>query len=111
VVNNVVYSMRLQPTSFDKKSYITTFKSYVKRVKTHLQEHQPDRVESFEKAVQGYVKKIVTNFNEWEFFTGETMNPDGMVVLLNYREDGTTPYLVFFKDGLQAEKVVCHFYD
>ncbi|KAJ3153014.1 hypothetical protein HK101_001771 [Irineochytrium annulatum] len=33
------------------------------------------------------------------------MNPDGMVALLNYREDGTTPYFTFFKDGLKAEKL------
>ena len=35
------------------------------------------------------------------------MDPEAMVVLLNYRDDGTTPYLVFFKDGLKVEKVVC----
>jgi hypothetical protein len=26
--------------------------------------------------------------------------------LLNYREDGITPYLTLFKDGLKAEKYV-----
>lgn len=34
------------------------------------------------------------------------MNPEGMVGLLDYREDGTTPYMLFFKDGLLAEKCV-----
>ena len=34
------------------------------------------------------------------------MNAEGMVVLLNYREDGVTPFFVFFKDGLVAEKCV-----
>ena len=37
--------------------------------------------------------------------TGESMNPDGMVTLLNYREDGVTPYFVFWKDGLKEEKI------
>ena len=32
------------------------------------------------------------------------MNPDGMVALLDYREDGVTPYMIFFKDGLEMEK-------
>lgn len=27
------------------------------------------------------------------------------VVLLNYREDGVTPYMTFWKDGLKEEKV------
>jgi hypothetical protein len=29
------------------------------------------------------------------------MDPDGMVVLMNYREDGITPYMIFWKDGLR----------
>jgi len=54
---------------------------------------------------QGYAKKIVASFKDWEFFTGESMNPDGMIVLLNYREDGTTPYVVVWKHGLSEMKV------
>jgi len=106
-VNNVIYSMRLQPTTFDKKTYLTYLKGYMKRVKAHLAEKDPERVNAFEKAAQNYAKKIVAGFKDWEFYTGDRMDPDAMVVLLNYREDGTTPYLVFFKDGLKVEKVVC----
>jgi Translationally controlled tumour protein len=98
--------MRLQPTSFDKKTYLTYLKGYMKKVKAHLAEKDPDRVEAFEKAAQNYAKKIIANFKDWEFYTGDGMDPEAMVVLLNYREDGTTPYLVFFKDGLKEEKVV-----
>ena len=29
-----------------------------------------------------------------------------MVALLNYREDGITPYFTFFKDGVKVEKLV-----
>lgn len=105
-VNSVVYSMRLQPTSFDKKTYLTYLKGYMKKVKAHLTEKDPSRVGAFEKAAQGYAKKIVANFKDWEFYTGDTMDPEAMVVLLNYREDGTTPYLVYFKDGLNVVKVV-----
>ena len=38
---------------------------------------------------------------------GESMNPDGMTVLLRWDEE--TPYMYFFKDGLIEEKVVCNF--
>jgi hypothetical protein len=106
-VNNVVYSMRLQQTTFDKKTYLTYLKGYMKKVKAHLAEKDPQRVEAFSKAAQEYAKKIVASFKDWEFYTGDSMDPDAMVVLLNYREDGTTPYLVFFKDGLRVDKVVC----
>lgn len=104
-VNNVVHSFRLQPTSFDKKSFLTYLKSYMKAVKAKLAETDPERVEAFEKGAQGYAKKIVANFKDFEFYTGEGMNPDGMVALLNYRADGITPYFTFWKDGLKEVKL------
>lgn len=103
--NNVVYSFRLQETSFDKKSYVTYIKGYMKKVKAELAEKNPEAVAVFEKGAAAYVKKIVANFKDYEFFTGESMDPDGMVVLLNYREDGTTPYLIYWKHGLSEDKV------
>lgn len=63
----------------------------MKSVKAKLQETKPEAVEAFEKNAAAFAKKIVTNFKDYEFYTGESMNPDGMVALLNYREDGTTP--------------------
>jgi len=104
-VNNVVNSFRLKPTSFDKKSYLTYLKGYMKAVKAELSKTKPDRVDAFEKGAAAYAKKIVANFKDFEFYTGEEMNTDGMVALLNYREDGTTPYFTFWKDGLKEVKL------
>jgi len=104
-VNNVAHSFRLQATTFDKKSYLAYLKSYMKVIKNHLAENKPDRVETFEKNAQAYAKKIVANFKDFEFYVGESMNPDGMVALLNYREDGVTPYFTFWKDGLKEIKL------
>ncbi|CAH6719808.1 translationally-controlled tumor protein homolog [[Candida] jaroonii] len=104
-VNNIVHSFRLQPTAFDKKSFLTYIKGYMKSVKKHLDESDPDAVEVFEKGATAYVKKVVGSFKDWDFFTGESMDPDGMIVLLNYREDGTTPYVAIWKHGVKAEKI------
>ncbi|KAF8165303.1 translationally controlled tumor-associated [Crassisporium funariophilum] len=104
-VNNVVESFRLQPTSFDKKSYLTYLKTYMKAVKTKLAETSPDRVDKFEKGAAAYAKKIIANFKDYEFYSSESMNPDGMVALLNYREDGVTPYFTFWKDGTRKIKL------
>ena len=85
--------------------------------------HILERVEAFEKGAQAFAKKIVANFKDFEFYTGENMNPDGMVALLNYREDGITrecpprtshcipnqshvsAYFTFWKDGLKEIKL------
>lgn len=69
-VNNLVHSFRLQSTSFDKKSYLTYLKSYMKAVKAELQKTNPERVATFEKNAGAFAKKIIANFNDYEFYTG-----------------------------------------
>jgi len=44
VVNNVVYSFRLQETHFDKASYKIYMKGYMKSIRKYLQENNPERV-------------------------------------------------------------------
>ncbi|KAM0200655.1 hypothetical protein ACHAPA_010141 [Fusarium lateritium] len=107
-VNNIVSSFRLQETSFDKKSYLTYLKGYMKAVKAALLEKGADAetVTAFEKGAQAFVKNtLLPKFKDFEFLTGESMNPDGMVVLLNYREDGVTPYITVWKHGVTEMKV------
>lgn len=77
----------------------------MKTIKKKLEETDPEAVSVFEKGAQAYVKKIVGSFKDWEFFTGESMDPDGMLVLLNYREDGTTPFVGIWKHGVIQEKI------
>lgn len=103
-VNDVVDSFRLEQTSFDKKSFVTYIKGYLKEIKTKLSEKNPERVPEFEKGAQAYVKKLLEKFDDLEWYTGDSMNPEAMVIPLAYREDGTTPYLMYWKDGLRAEK-------
>lgn len=104
-VNNVVYASQLQESAFDKKSYTTYIKGYMKDLAKKLEETNPDRVDAFKKEAGAFVMKVIKNIKDYEFYTGESMDPEGMVALLNYREDGITPYLTFFKDGLEEMKV------
>ncbi|KOS16700.1 Translationally-controlled tumor protein -like protein [Escovopsis weberi] len=107
-VNNIVNSFRLQNTAFDKKSFLAYLKGYMKAVKTALQEDgkSEEEVKEFETGAQKFVKEyILPNFKDLEFYTGESMNPDGMVVLLNYREDGVTPFVMVWKHGIKEIKV------
>nr|BAN82748.1 translationally-controlled tumor protein [Oplegnathus fasciatus] len=101
---DIVLNHNLKETGFDKKGYLPYIKEYVKAIKANLQETNPERVEKFVADVAPEVQKIVKGLKDYQFFTGESMNPEGMVGLLNYREDGITPYMLFFKDGLLVEK-------
>lgn len=107
-VNNILSSFRLQSTSFDKKGYLTYLKGYLKAVKAAMLEagKSEEEVKKFESGAQKYVKEtLLPNFKDFEFYTGESMNPDGLIVLLNYREDGTTPYVICWQHGLKSIKV------
>ena len=50
------------------------------------------------------IKHILAKFIDYQFFIGKNMNPDGMVALLDYRDDGVTPFMIFLKDGLEMER-------
>lgn len=53
----------------------------MKAVKAALQEKNAsaDTIAAFEKGAQTYVKeKLIPNFKDFEFYTGESMNPDGL---------------------------------
>jgi len=106
-VNNVVNSFRLNPTSFDKKQYLSHLKTYMKKVKDAMKEKGAGEAEitAFEKGAQSYAKKIVSNLKDYDFYIGESMDPDGMVILMNYREDGVTPFVTVWKHGLTEMKV------
>uniref|UniRef100_H3CFQ0 Translationally-controlled tumor protein homolog n=1 Tax=Tetraodon nigroviridis TaxID=99883 RepID=H3CFQ0_TETNG len=101
---DIILNHNLQPSAFSKKSYMVYVKDYMKAIKSHLEEHNPERVADFMKAAPAAIKRITSDFDNFQFYSGSTMNPAGIVGALNYREDGITPYMLFFKDGLLSEK-------
>lgn len=54
--------------------------AYMKKVKEAMQQKgaSEDEIKEFEKGASGFAKKIVANFKDYEFFIGESMDPDGM---------------------------------
>jgi len=91
-----------------KKDYAAQLKGYLKKVVAKLKESgkSDDEIKEFQTKVQGYFTKVIApNFKDYDFYVGESMDTDGMVCLLNYREDGVTPFLTVWKHGLSAMKV------
>ena len=52
----------------------------MKKVKEALKAKGADEatVTAFEKGAATYAKKIVANFKDYDFYIGESMDPDGM---------------------------------
>lgn len=100
---DIVLSSRLVEFTQNKKDYMGHIKEYMKEVKAKLEkENSPDK-DLFQKNVQEFVKGVLADFKEYQFFCGESMKPEGMLALMKWDEE--TPYMYFFKHGLDAEKV------
>merc|ERR1711907_905843 len=63
-----------------------------------LEETKPERVADFQQGAQSFVKQILGSFSEYTFYTGESLEPDAMVVLCKWSEDGMTPYFQYWVD-------------
>jgi len=53
------------------------------------------------------MKDILGRFKDLQFFTGESMDIDGIVAIMEYRDTdaGQVPILSVFKHGLEEEKL------
>lgn len=106
---DVVLNNRLQECfAFgDKKSFTLYLKDYMKKLIAKLEVSAPDQVDIFKTNMNKQMKEILGRFKELQFFTGESMDCDGMVAMCEYRDiDGQqVPVLMFFKHGLEEEKL------
>jgi hypothetical protein len=104
---DIVLNHRLVETGFgDKKAYTLYLKEYMKKLVSKLEERSPDQVEVFKTNMNKVMKELLNRFKDLQFFTGESMDADGMIALCEYRDvDGESrPIMMFFKHGLDEEK-------
>ena len=112
MVLDVVANSELKQVNMSKKEFMAYIKDYFKKIITYLEENgKSDRVDSFKKGAQAFVKFIVPKFDEIELYTGANgENDDGEIVggiCISYWEDESAkgPMFYFFKDGLKEEAV------
>ncbi|XP_055851654.1 translationally-controlled tumor protein homolog [Episyrphus balteatus] len=106
---DIVLNHRLQECfAFgDKKSYTLYLKDYMKKLIAKLEENSPDQVDIFKTNMNKVMKEILGRFKDLQFFTGESMDCDGMVAMCEYRDINgkSTPVFMFYKHGLEEEKL------
>ena len=110
-VDIVIDNRLVEQVAVDKKSYKKYIKLYIAGLVKRVQAERPADVTTFKASAQKAVKKILDNFDDWQFFHGESdfdfdaeEKADGMLALMGWRDEG--PYMLFFKDGLVEEKMV-----
>merc|ERR1712105_474089 len=105
---DLVLNHRLVETGFGKKAdYMNYLKDYMKRIVAYLESNnKADQVDGFKKNINGVMKSLLGKFNDLQFYTGENMDPKGMIILVDYKEYNgeERPCVMFFKHGLEEEK-------
>lgn len=96
---NVVLAHRLIETGFKKKDYKKYIKEYMGSVMEKL---EGEELATFKANMNKHIKKIVEEFDEYQFFMGESANDKGMMIPLRY--EGETPMMYIFKHGVEEEK-------
>jgi len=102
---DLVLSHKLCETGFGKKKeYQIYIKDYMKKLIEKVQETDPKvDLDQLKKQLATFVKHVLENFDNFQFFQGEKMDPEGMILLLEYKDE--VPYFYLFKQGLEEEKV------
>merc|ERR1711890_55095 len=91
---DVILNHRLTETGFgSKKDYLVYLKDYMKKIVKYLEDNNR----------AGEVEK----FKNLQFFVGESMDNDAMIVIVDYKDyqGEERPVLLAFKHGLEEEKV------
>ena len=105
---DIVLNHRLTETGFgSKKDYMVYLKDYMKKVVKYLEDNdRGSEVETFKKNINGVMKDLLGKFKDLSFYTGESMDADAMILILDYREvDGEEkPVFLAFKHGISEEK-------
>jgi len=105
---DIVLNHRLTETGFgSKKDFTTYLKDYMKKVVKYLEDNdRKGEIDDFKKNISGVMKELLGKFKELQFFTGESMDPDAMICMCEYKEVNgeERPVLMFFKHGLEEEK-------
>jgi hypothetical protein len=79
----------------------------MKNLVTKMKEVGKDEAEikEFQTGAAAAFKKIVGNYDNYDVYKPESMDEGSMYILVDFREDGMTPYATIWKHGLKEMKV------
>ncbi len=106
-VIDIVEAHRLQEVhNVDKKAWMGMIKVFLKKCKDKLTElgKTEEEIKAFMKGATELVKFIGSKFDEFQLFTGESIDMEASMAYAIYDEEAGGPKFYFFLDGLKEEK-------
>merc|ERR1711983_19731 len=85
---DLVLNHRLTETGFgSKKDYMVYLKDYMKKVVKYLEENdRASEVDTFKKNINGVMKDLLGKFKDLQFFTGESMDAEAIIMIMDYKD-------------------------
>merc|ERR1711874_246658 len=85
---DLILNHRLVETGFgSKKDYTVYLKDYMKKVVKYLEDNDRGaEVDEFKKNINGVMKELLGKFKDLQFFTGESMESEAMILIVDYKE-------------------------
>ncbi|KAJ5682994.1 Translationally-controlled tumor protein [Penicillium macrosclerotiorum] len=90
-----------------KDAFKGHLKSYLKKVLKKLEETNAgaEAIAEFKAGAPAAMKKLIANYDNYDVMMGQSMDGDAMHVLIDFREDGVTPFATVWKHGFREVKV------
>ncbi|KAJ5343780.1 hypothetical protein MYU51_002401 [Penicillium brevicompactum] len=97
----------LQDSPPSKDLFKNNLKNYLKRINKEVLPNLPEKEQNeFKDGAAKAMKYLVDMHGDLDFMVGEGPEAhSGQYVLINFREDGVTPYAIVWKHGLKETKV------
>jgi len=109
LVNNVVdetFGFALQCVPLGKKDLKEYLQQYCKDLRQKLKDDDKvpgPEVKAFTQSAPAFCKYLLSNFDELEFYTSVSMDPEGSMAFAYYGE-AADPKFIYIKAGLLEEK-------
>ena len=107
-VIDLVHAYKYEQTTFTKKTFLPYIKNYMQNVIEHLKKKgaSDEEVEAFKKGSQEFVKYLLENFKEFEFYMNDQNSTDGACAFAFWEdpENDEGPTFCYIQAGLVGEK-------
>lgn len=100
---DLVTRFGLIPIVISIEEFRTWTKAFGRQMLIYLTENKSDRAGTFKRSYQDFQKDLISKFDTFGFYTGNSMNQNGSIIISSYEdESNTVPILWFFKDALEV---------
>ena len=101
---DVVHRFQLCKNEIKTTNLASWAKTFMPKRKKQLEESKPAAVQAFIENAKKFMGWVMSDFANFDFYTGQSCDPDDMMLFCRYSEDGTTPYFYIIPDSCDDMK-------